>query len=212
MGDLDKHTATILPCRSKGKRRPVLKRVRKQESDFNPKSFAKLSDKKLEKMSIKELNDYTRLLPKHQAQELKKRRRILKNRKYALKCRLKSITRRQNMAEENQSLEKELSATRGKLKTILDERDYYKSKCVHLCSRVSAGVFAEHRKQSGLLAGAPPKWNSDGFLYYEYALNCCKLITSWQKSQMHRWWMISGIWRSWWCLVPFQCPSPVRRQ
>lgn len=157
MGDLDKHTATTLPCRSKGKRRPVLKRVRKQESDFNPKSFAKLSDKKLEKMSIKELNDYTRLLPKHRAQELKKRRRILKNRKYALKCRLKSLTRRQNMAEENQSLEKELSATRGKLKTILDERDYYKSKCVHLCSRVSAGVFAEHRKQSCLLVGAPPK-------------------------------------------------------
>ena len=166
MGDLDKQdTASTLPCRGKGKRRPVLRRirtVRKEVSDFNPKSFtcAKLSDKKLEKMSIKELNDYTRPLPKHQAHELKKRRRILKNRKYALKCRLKSITKRQNMAEENRSLEKELSATKGKLKTILDERDYYKSKFVHLCSRVSAGEFAEHRKtsqQSCLLIGALPK-------------------------------------------------------
>ena len=139
MGDLvEQDTASTLPCRSKGKRRPVLRRIRK---GINPKSFAKLSDKKLEKMSIKELNDYTRPLPKQQAQELKKRRRILKNRKYALKCRLKSITKRQNMAEENRSLEKELSATRGKLKMILDERDYYKSKYVHLCSRVSAGVF-----------------------------------------------------------------------
>ena len=158
MGDLvEQDVASKLPCRSKGKRRPVLRRIRKE---VNPKSFAKLSDKKLEKMSIKELNDYTRPLPKQQTQELKKRRRILKNRKYALKCRLKSITKRQNMAEENQSLEKELSATRGKLNTILDERDYYKSKYVHLCSRVSAGVFSEHRKtqrQSCLLIGALPK-------------------------------------------------------
>ena len=138
MGDLEKQdTASTLPSRSKGNRRPLLRRIRKEVSDFNPKSFAKLSDKKLEKMSIKELNDYTRPLSKHQAQELKKRRRILKNRKYALKCRLKSKTKRQNIAEENRSLEKELSATRGKLKTILDERDYYKSKFVHLCTRVS---------------------------------------------------------------------------
>ena len=176
MGDLvEQDTASTLPCRSKGKRRPVLRRIRKE---VNPKSFAKLSDKKLEKMSIKELNDYTRSLPKQQAQQLKKRRRILKNRKYALKCRLKSIKKRQNMAEENRSLEKELSATRGKLNTILDERDYYKSKYVHLCSRVSAGVFSEHRKtkrQSCLLIGALPKWNSDEFLYDKYARNVCRL-------------------------------------
>ena len=158
MGDLDEQrTKSMSPCRSKGKRRPVLRRNRKKEnSDFDPAGvIPKLSEKKLEKMSIKELNDYTRQLPKRQAQELKKKRRILKNRKYALKCRLKSIRKRQNMAEENRSLEKELSATKGELQTILDERDYYKSKYVHLCSRV-----LDHRnksQQSCLLIGALQK-------------------------------------------------------
>ena len=154
MGDLDKqHTKSV---RSKGKRRPIARRIRKKEdSNFDSGFFQKLSDKKLEKMSIKELNDYTRQLSKPQAQELKKKRRILKNRKYALKCRLKSIRKRQNMAEENRSLEKELSATKGELQTILDERDYYKSKYVHLSSR----VFEHHSKsqQSCLLIGALPK-------------------------------------------------------
>lgn len=176
MGDLDEqHKESISPCRSRRKPRPALRRIPKKEhSDFDPGFFPKLSDKKLEKMSIKELNDCTRQLPKHQAQLLKKRRRILKNRKYALKCRLKSISKRQNMAEENRSLEKELSATKGELKTILDERDYYKSKYVHLCSRVF-----EHRSKSQqrcLLIGALPKWNSDDFKYYMYAINCCRLL------------------------------------
>lgn len=59
------------------------------------------------------------------------------------------------MAEENRSLEKELSATKGELKTILDERDYYKSQYVHLCNRVFS-----HRSQSQqrrLLIGTLPK-------------------------------------------------------
>lgn len=138
MGDIDEQgTEVRLPCRTIGKRRIVPRRIRKNEdSNLHARSSAKLSDKKLEKMSIQELNDYTRQLPKQQVRELKKRRRILKNRKYALKCRMKSTKKRQNMAEENLSLEKELSATKRELEMVLDERDYYKLKYVQLGSRV----------------------------------------------------------------------------
>lgn len=184
MGDLDNYeqdTESTLPRRSKGKRRPVPRRICKREdNDFDLRSFAKLSDKKLEKMTIKELNDYTRQLPKHQAQELKKRRRILKNRKYALKCRLKSTMKRVNMAEENRSLEKELSATKRELKTILDERDYFKSKYVHLCGRVF-----EHRDKSQQTCWLRRCQNEVKFRslqYYKYAVNCCRLL---QKNQIH---------------------------
>ena len=147
MGDLDEQgtESTALPCRTgKGKRRLVRRRIHKKEdSNFDPRSFAKLSDKKLEKMNIKELNDYTRKLPKRQAQELKKRRRILKNRKYALKCRLKSTTKRLNMAEENLSLEKELSATKRELKMVIDERDYYKSKYAQLGTAIASNKLVD---------------------------------------------------------------------
>ena len=91
-----------------------------------------LSDGKLEKMTIKELNKYIQGIPKQQAQKIKKRRRILKNRKYALKCRLKTVQKRTKMAEENKSLEKRISAAKEELKTVTKQRDYYKSKYLQL--------------------------------------------------------------------------------
>ncbi|XP_078365889.1 uncharacterized protein LOC144650100 [Oculina patagonica] len=137
MGDLDNYKRDAKSSGSKPKRKVVSRHSCKQEASvFDPGSFITLSDKKLEKMTIKELNEYTRAIPKHQAQMLKRRRRILKNRTYALKCRLKSNQKRVKMADENVSLEKELSATKKELTTILNERDYYKSKYAQLCSRV----------------------------------------------------------------------------
>lgn len=95
-------------------------------------SVPTLSDGKLEKMTIKELNKYIQGIPKQQAQKIKKRRRILKNRKYALKCRLKTVQKRTKMAEENKSLEKRISAAKEELKTVTKQRDYYKSKYLQL--------------------------------------------------------------------------------
>lgn len=135
MGDDVKYkdAKSDLPYGSNAKRKVVPRRSCKKEDKV---FFSTLSDKKLEKMTIKELNDYTREISKHQAQELKKRRRILKNRRYALKCRVKSIQKSVNMKEENLSLEKELSAAKRELKTILSERDNYKSKYVQLYNHV----------------------------------------------------------------------------
>ena len=87
-------------------------------------SQLKSADGKLEKMTIKELNKYIQGIPKQQAQKIKKRRRILKNRKYALKCRLKTVQKRTKMAEENKSLEKRISAAKEELKTVTKQRDY----------------------------------------------------------------------------------------
>lgn len=94
--------------------------------------FSALSDKKLEKMTMKQLNRYIQGIPKRQAQKLKKRRRILKNRKYALKCRLKSTESKAKIQEENASLEKDISATRVEIQRVLSERDYFKSKYLQL--------------------------------------------------------------------------------
>ena len=87
-------------------------------------------------MTIKELNKYIQGIPKQQAQKIKKRRRILKNRKYALKCRLKTVQKRTKMAEENESLEKRISAAKEELKTVTKQRDYYKSKYLQLHASV----------------------------------------------------------------------------
>lgn len=135
MGDLEKYKRrepkSSFPYGNK-RRQKVVTKLTFKKRDRDPASVRTLSDKELEKMTTKELNDYTRKISKQQAQRLKKRRRILKNRRYASKCRQKSIQKRDTVMEENQSLEKELSATKRELKTILKERDYYRSKYVQL--------------------------------------------------------------------------------
>ena len=108
---------------SKTKRKSGFKRNQnKTNKVFDP--IPTLSDGKLEKMTIKELNKYIQGIPKQQAQKIKKRRRILKNRKYSLKCRLKTVQKRTKMAEENKSLEKRISAAKEELKTVTKQRDY----------------------------------------------------------------------------------------
>ena len=116
---------------SKTKRKSGSKRNQnKANKVFDP--VPTLSYGKLEKMTIKELNKYIQGIPKQQAQKIKKRRRILKNRKYALKCRLKTVQKRTKMAEENKSLEKRISAAKEELKTVTKQRDYYKSQYLQL--------------------------------------------------------------------------------
>jgi len=116
---------------SKTKRKSGSKRNQNKTSKvFDP--VHTLSDGKLEKMTIKELNKYVQGIPKQQAQKIKKRRRILKNRKYALKCRLKTVQKRTKMAGENKSLGKRISAAKEELKTVTKQRDYYKSKYLQL--------------------------------------------------------------------------------
>jgi len=145
MRKFDKHkkdSQSSLKTGSKAKRKVASKQSQKKRfSTSDPDSFPSLSDKKLEKMTIKELNNYIQGIPKCQAEKIKKRRRILKNRRYALKCRLKCTQKKAKMAEENASLEKEISATKEELQRILKQRDYYKSKFRLLQTDLESAFF-----------------------------------------------------------------------
>ena len=125
------NTASRFTSGSKTKRKTDSKRNQNKTNKVSD-PVPTLSDGKLEKMTIKELNKYIQGIPKQQAQKIKKRRRILKNRKYALKCRLKTVQKRTKMAKENRSLEKRISAAKEELKTVTKQRDYYKSKYLQL--------------------------------------------------------------------------------
>lgn len=145
VGKFDQHrkdSQSSLKTGRKEKRKVACERSRKKGYKVSGlESFPELSDKKLEKMTIKELNSFIQGIPKRQAQKIKKRRRILKNRKYALKCRLKLNQKKTRMAEENTSLEKTISATKADLQAIIKQRDYYKSKCLQLQSHLESTFF-----------------------------------------------------------------------
>ena len=146
MKELDQHRQnpqSNLKTGSKAKRKAASKRSEKSScsSVFDPRSSPTLSDRKLENMTIKELNSFIRGIPKHQAQKIKKRRRILKNRKYAFKCRLKCVQKKAKMAEENKSLEGKISATKEELKVVLKQKEYYKSKYLQLQSSLESAFF-----------------------------------------------------------------------
>ena len=102
------------------------------------KTMAKLSDEKLEKMSIRDLNKQLRQLPEELVQKYRKRRRILKNRKYALKCRRRVSEKRNSIAEQNAALELEICRAKEELRKVTSERDEYKQKYVRLKTMFSA--------------------------------------------------------------------------
>ena len=125
-----KNSPSRIKAGSKPKRKSASKQYHKTTCNLSDSEFlTALSDKKLEKMATKELNNHIQGISKHQAEMIKKRRRILKNRKYALKCRLKCTEKKSKMTEENVSLEKEVSTKKVELQKVLKQRDYYRSKC-----------------------------------------------------------------------------------
>ncbi|XP_022791127.1 transcription factor MafG-like [Stylophora pistillata] len=87
-----------------------------------------LDDEYLETTSIQELNRKLRRLPEGLMQKFRKRRRVLKNRKYALKCRRKGMQRQSYIAEENAALEREILRANMELKKVSQERDKYRQK------------------------------------------------------------------------------------
>ncbi|KAL9974263.1 hypothetical protein ACROYT_G011280, partial [Oculina patagonica] len=107
-------------------------------------TITQISDEKLEKMSIQAFNKQIRQLPEALMRKLRKRRRILKNRKYALKCRKKDSEKTGNITEENASLELEIFKAKEELRKVARERDEYKLKY----KRLNAALIARHSKKS----------------------------------------------------------------
>ena len=107
-------------------------RQRKNRKQPSRGPMVSLSDEKLEKMSIHDLNKQLRQLPKGLIQRYRRRRRILKNRKYALKSRKKGSEKTINIAEQNAALELEICQAKEKLTKVTNERDEYKQKFAQL--------------------------------------------------------------------------------
>ena len=110
----------------------------KDGKHLSRKTMAKLSDEKLEKMSTRDLNKQLRQLSEELVQKYRKRRRILKNRKYALKCRRRVSEKRNSIAEQNAALELEICRAKEELRKVTSERDEYKQKYVRLKTMFSA--------------------------------------------------------------------------
>ena len=100
------------------------KRKQKDRNHLSCKLTAKLSDGKLEKMSLQTLNKKSDTL----VRKFGKRRRVLKNRKYALKSRKRDSEKTDNVTEENAALELKILKAKEELRNVASERDDYKLK------------------------------------------------------------------------------------
>jgi len=69
---------------------------------------SKLTDDDLVTVSVRELNKTIRVLPKNQQQEIKQRRRTLKNREYAQTCRHRRVIHKDNLEKQNFTLTKKI--------------------------------------------------------------------------------------------------------
>ena len=83
------------------------------------------SDEALVKLSVRELNKVLRNVPGDIRMRMKQRRRLLKNRGYAQKCRNRRICSQKIYCEQNEQL-------KNMVERMKEERDMYKMKYEHL--------------------------------------------------------------------------------
>jgi hypothetical protein len=87
-----------------------------------------MTDKELTNLPVRELNKQLRNLPKNDALKLRRRRRSLKNRGYALNCRNKRLSENDELQNENQRLQQEVKELAEELLKTTEERDMFKKK------------------------------------------------------------------------------------
>ena len=101
-----------------------------------PSNLTKIyvDDDELITLDTKALNKRVKLLPKTVVDEIKHRRRTLKNRGYARSCREKKMTETESLQRSKTDLEKELACKRVELQLALLQRDEWKRKYELLAS------------------------------------------------------------------------------
>jgi len=99
--------------------------------DSSDTSEVSFTDDQLLDMSAKDVNRL-KGLTKQELKTIKKRRRVLLNRRYARKSREKRIDAQTNANLEKKSLLQEMSEVKMELKTTQGERDMYKAKYLEL--------------------------------------------------------------------------------
>lgn len=87
-----------------------------------------ISDDELTKLTVRDLNQRLRCLPKAEAQTLRRRRRSLKNREYATSCRQRRTVLKERLETENQWLKEQLQEAKERLCSAVKDRDSYKKR------------------------------------------------------------------------------------
>ena len=91
-----------------------------------------ITDEEIANLRVSELNKRLRKIPWDVAARIRKRRRNLKNRGYALTCRLRKQREQEDLINENTSLKKQLEDGKWKLLKIWKEKEIYKRKYLQL--------------------------------------------------------------------------------
>lgn len=87
-----------------------------------------IDDEDITQLSVRDLNKKIRslALTKKQIQVIRKRRRSLKNREYALVCRSRRVNENEELEKKNKDLRKELKKLKDELSKMTKERDVVK--------------------------------------------------------------------------------------
>lgn len=120
----------------------------------SPRRIEELSDEEIKNLRVQELNQLLRRLPQDEAAKIRRRRRNLKNRGYALTCRQRRLQLQEELLNENSFLKRQLEDNREKLDYVTKERNVYKRKFLQLQSAFRGELMLEQL--------VPPysSWNS----------------------------------------------------
>lgn len=103
-----------------------------------------LSDEEIKNLRVQDLNKLLRGIPREEAVKIRRKRRNLKNRGYALTCRRRRQQFQEDLFNENQLLKKQLEDGRETLCKVLKERSEYKKKFLQLQSDCKKELMVEH--------------------------------------------------------------------
>ena len=95
-----------------------------------PLDAKEISDEEIKNLRVQELNKLLRNIPWDEAMKIRRRRRNLKNRGYALTCRLRKQREHEDLMNENTLLKNQLEDGKWKLLKIWNEKEAYKKKYV----------------------------------------------------------------------------------
>lgn len=102
------------------------------ESETESLNPSTISDEQIQNLRVQDLNKLLRDLPRDEAAKIKKRRRNLKNRNYALNCRIRKQQKYEDLLNENFSLKEQLESERSQLRNVWKEKEAFKKKYQHL--------------------------------------------------------------------------------
>ena len=99
-----------------------------------PRNIEEISDEEIKNLRVQELNKLLRGVPRDEAVKIRRKRRNLKNRGYALRCRIRRQQFQEDLLYENQLLKRQLEDDKERLRKVLKERNTFKRKFLQLQS------------------------------------------------------------------------------